>query len=103
MSGAKPAVTVKQAGQMPSPIVLRVNFAATGPAIKQMPNSVTAGDDAAIVTWPADVWFPGDRSFKAQLSFGGCKIEKVTLDPGGRFPDKDVNDNQCPRVPPALP
>ena len=25
--------------------------------------------------------------------FGGRKIEKITLDPGGRFPDKDAKDN----------
>jgi hypothetical protein len=98
LSSARPTVTVKQDGQMPSPIVLRVDFAEGKEAIKPMANSVMAGDRAAIVTWPADVWFPGDKTYKAQLSFGGRKIEKVTLDPGGRFPDKNTADNQCPRA-----
>jgi hypothetical protein len=25
--------------------------------------------------------------------FGGRKIEKITLDPSGRFPDRDPKDN----------
>jgi len=103
LSGSKPTVTVRQSGQMPSPIVMRVDFDASGPAIKPMPNSVLVGDKSAIVTWPADVWFAGDRTYKAQLNFGGRRIEKITLDPGGRFPDKNIADNQCPRVSPALP
>ncbi len=103
VSGARPSITVRQNGQMPSPIVMRVDFADGPQAIKPMANSVMAGDKAAIVTWPADVWFAGDKTYKAQLNFGGRRIEKVTLDPGGRFPDKDVTDNQCPRGTPALP
>jgi hypothetical protein len=103
LSGARPTVTVRQDGQMPSPIVLRVDFAATGPAIRPMANSVMAGDRAAVVTWPADVWFAGSRTFDAQLNFGGRRIERVTLDPSGRFPDKDVTDNQCPRAGPSIP
>jgi hypothetical protein len=103
MSGARPMITVRQNGQMPSPVVLRVDFADGKEAIKPMPNSAMVGDRAAVVTWPADVWFAGDRTYKAQLNFGGRKIEKLTLDPGGRFPDKDVNDNQCPRAAPSIP
>jgi hypothetical protein len=103
LSGARPVVTVKQDGQMPSPIVLRVDFAADGPAIRPMPGSVLTGDRAATLTIPADVWFTGDKTYKAQLNFGARKIEKVTLDPGGRFPDKDATDNQCPRATPAIP
>ena len=103
MSGSRPTVTVRQNGQMPSPIVMRVDFADGPQPIKPMTNSVMAGDKAAIVTWPVDVWFSGDREYKSQLNFGGRKIEKVTLDPGGRFPDKDAADNQCPRATPAVP
>ena len=103
LTGSRPTVTVRQSGQMPSPVVMRVDFADGAQAIKPMANSVMVGDKAAIVTWAADVWFPGDRMYKAQLNFGGRKIEKITLDPGGRFPDKNVADNQCPRVSPALP
>jgi hypothetical protein len=103
LSGNRPTVVVRQAGQMPSPIVMRVDFADGTQPIRPMPNSVMVGDKSAIVTWPADVWFAGDRTYRAQLNFGGRRIEKVTLDPGGRFPDKDVTDNQCPRATPAVP
>ena len=53
--------------------------------------------DAAIVTWPVNVWFNGSKSFAATLDFGGRAIRKITLDPFGRFPDKDVTDNIWPR------
>ncbi len=38
-TGPRTVVTVRQAGQMPSPVVLRVQFAATGPAVKPMANA----------------------------------------------------------------
>jgi hypothetical protein len=96
-TGPRTVVTVRQDGQMPSPVVLAVQFAAKGPAIHPMANSRMIGDSIAIVTWPVDVWFAGSRTFKADLTFGGRKIEKITLDPFGRFPDRDVNDNVWPR------
>jgi hypothetical protein len=97
-SGSKTIVTVRQAGQMPSPVVLAVQFAPAGPAIKPMSNSAMRDSVTAIVTWPADVWFPGDRTFKAELNFGGRKIDKITLDPFGRFPDRDATDNVWPKA-----
>jgi peptidase M1-like protein len=102
-SGAKTTVTVRQDGQMPSPVVLKVEFAASGPAIKPMANSKAADDRTAIVTWPVDVWFTGSRAFQAVLDFGGRSITKITLDPGCRFPDRDPTDNVWPRpaAPPA--
>jgi len=63
-----------------------------------MSNSAMKDSVTAIVTWPADVWFAGDRTFKAELNFGGRKIEKITLDPFGRFPDKDLTDNVWPKA-----
>jgi hypothetical protein len=86
-------VTVAQDGQMPSPVVLEVKFASSGPAIRPMKNAVMLDGTTAIITWPVDVWFSGKRTFTADLVFGGRKIEKITLDPGGRFPDKDPKDN----------
>jgi hypothetical protein len=83
---------------MPSPVVLKVQFAASGPAIKAMPNAKMVDATTALVTWPVDVWFGGSRTFNAELAFGGRKIEKITLDPGRRFPDHDVNDNVWPRA-----
>lgn len=96
ISGGKAQLTVRQAGEMPSPVVLRVDFAATGPAPSSMKNAVINGR-SAIVTYPVDVWFNGSRNFVASLDFGGAKIERITLDPGRRFPDRDWTDNVWPR------
>jgi hypothetical protein len=92
-AGMRTTVTVAQDGQMPSPVVLEVKFAANGPAIRPMKNAVMKDATTAIVTWPVDVWFSGSRTFTADLVFGGRKIEKITLDPFGRFPDRDPKDN----------
>ncbi len=82
---------------MPSPVVLKVEFAADGPALEQMPNAKFQADGTVLVTWPVDVWFSGNRTFDAHLEFGARAIEKITLDPGGRFPDGDPADNVWPR------
>jgi len=96
-AGGKTTVTVRQDGQMPSPVVLKVQFAPKGPAIKPMPNSKMVDSATAIVSWPVDVWFGGSRTFKAELNFGPRKIVRVKLDPGCRFPDRDPSDNAWPR------
>ncbi len=96
--GAKTVVTVRQEGQMPSPVVLRVEFAGDGPAAGDlMPNSEMVDAQTAIVTWPVDVWFDGSKTFAAELDFGDARVEKVTFDPFGRFPDRDPSDNVWPR------
>ncbi len=95
--GSKTTVNVHQAGQMPAPVVLKVEFAKDGPTIKSMANAKMLDDHTAIVTWPVEVWFDGDRSFKAELNFGKRAIEKITLDPDGRFPDGNVEDNVWPK------
>jgi hypothetical protein len=77
--------------------VLRVEFAADGPAVQPMPNARMIGDRTAIVTWPVDVWFSGSRTYEAMLDFGPRAIEKITFDPFGRFPDRDPADNVWPR------
>jgi hypothetical protein len=100
-AGGATRVTVREDGEMPSPVVLKVQFAPTGPAIKSMPNARMLDSVTAIVTWPADVWFAGSRTFIAQLNFGARKIDKILLDPGCRFPDKNPADNMWPRS--ALP
>ncbi len=96
-AGIRTTVTVRQDGAMPSPVVLRVQFAPTGPAIRPMRNSVMSDSVTAVVTFPVDVWFAGSRTFTADLVFGGRRIEKITLDPDGRFPDRNVADNLWPR------
>ena len=98
-SPARTTVQVVQDGQMPSPVVLQVKFAATGAPIKAMPNAVMTDATTALVTWPVDVWFAGSRTFRADLTFGTRAIEKITLDPHGRFPDKNVADNVWEKKP----
>lgn len=91
--GDKAIVTVHQAGEMPSPVVLKVEFADGSDKIKPMPNAKMADDKTAIVKWNEDVWLNGSRDFQAVLDFGNRKITKITLDPNGRFPDSDAKDN----------
>ena len=50
----------------------------------------------AIVTWPVDVWFSGSRTYEAVLDFGPRAIQKITLDPLGRFPDRETAYNVWP-------
>jgi hypothetical protein len=91
--GEKTQVTVHQAGEMPSPVVLKVEFADGSDKLKAMPKAKMLDDKTAIVKWDVDVWFNGDRDFQATLDFGKRKISKITLDPFGRFPDSDTKDN----------
>jgi hypothetical protein len=97
-AGARTTVTVRQDGQMPSPVVLKVQFEPKGASIKPMPNSRMADSATAIVTYPVDVWFAGSRTYDAALNFGARKIDKITLDPFCRFPDRDPSDNVWPRA-----
>jgi hypothetical protein len=97
--GSKTMVTVRQTGQMPSPVILQVKFEPTGPGIRGMKNARMVDSATAIVTYPADVWFAGSRTFVAELDFGKRKIERVVFDPNCRFPDRDPTDNVWPRSP----
>ena len=97
-SGRRTTVTVRQNGQMPAPVILRVEFAPIGPAIRPMSNSKMTDANTAMVSYPVDVWFPGSRTFNAVLDFGGRGISKITLDPAGRFPDRNAADNVWPRA-----
>lgn len=90
-------VTVRQDGQMPSPVVLKVEFEEEGPKIKSITNGKMIDEKTMEVTYPVTVWFDGSKTFKASLDLGSRKITKITLDPHGRFPDKDVDDNVWPR------
>lgn len=96
-AGPTTEVTIRQDGQVPSPVVLAVQFAGSGPPIKRMANSTMIDSVTALVTYPVDVWFSGRRTFTAELHFGARRIERVTLDPFGRFPDRDPTDNVWPR------
>ena len=96
--GARTRVTVRQDGQMPSPVVLEVKFADTGPAIRSPANGRMTDSVTALITYPVEVWFDGSRTFHAVIDVGGRRIERITLDPGCRFPDRDASDNMWPRA-----
>jgi len=98
-AGSTTTVTVRQDGQMPSPVVLAVHFAPTGPRVQPMANATMVDDSTAVVTWPVDVWFGGSRTFEAKLQFGRRAIARIVLDPHCRFPDRNVEDNTWPRQP----
>jgi hypothetical protein len=100
-TAGRTVVTVREDGQMPSPVVLKVQFAESGPAIRPMANAKMVDATTAIVTWPVDVWFDGSRTFRATLDFGARPITTVTFDPGCRFPDRDPSDNVWPRTAPG--
>ena len=97
--GGRTTVTVKQDGQMPSPVVLEVELAPGPSPARPMPNATMLDGDRAVVTWPVDVWFAGSRTFDAVLDFGGRTVKKITLDPHCRFPDRDITDNVWPPDP----
>ena len=96
--GPRTTVTVRQDGAMPSPVVLKVQFAAKGPAIRPMRGVTMTDSVTAVVTYPVSVWYDGRRTFDAVLTFGARPIEKITLDPFGRVPDRDVTDNVWPKA-----
>jgi hypothetical protein len=96
-SGKRTTVTVREDGEMPSPVVLAVHFAPQGPALRKTTNATVLDDSTALVRYPVDVWFNGQRSFDVPLTFGARKIERIVLDPHCRFPDHDVTDNTWPR------
>ena len=81
-AGGKATVTVRQDGQMPSPVVLKVTF---------------TDKTEQTFTFPVDVWFNGSKTYKAVLDLKGKAFDKIQLDPGGRFPDRSVADNAWPR------
>jgi len=108
--GGNTFVTVRQDGEMPSPVILKVELAPNGTTAKPPGGArpidfggavveFTSWLDAntAIVAYPVDVWFSGSRLFVAPLNFGPRTISKITLDPNGRFPDKNASDNIWPR------
>jgi hypothetical protein len=96
-TGGRTTVTVRQDGQMPSPVVLQVRFASGRQPVRPMRNAVMTDSLTAVVTYPVDVWFPGSRTFDAVLDFGDRPIERITLDPSCRFPDRNPSDNVWPR------
>lgn len=86
-------VVVRQDGDMPAPIVLRVAFDPAGPAAVLPAGAVRREDGTVDVVTPVAVWFDGRREHTVPLRFGGAVVTAVTLDPAGRFPDRERADN----------
>jgi hypothetical protein len=95
-TGTKYTVTVRQDGQMPSPVILKVALATEGPAVETPANAKMLDATTALVTYPVDVWFDGKRVFDATLDFGR-PITTITFDPDCRFPDRQPADNVWPK------
>jgi len=93
-------VTIRQDGEMPAPIILKVQLAPRGGSIHLPKGGRMLDSVNALVTYPADVWRGGARTTRLALDLGR-RIEKITLDPFARIPDCDVTDNVWPRVAPA--
>lgn len=103
-AGANTTVTVRQDGQMPSPIVLAVRLVPESGAAQRGGDGVRwADENTMLVTVPVDVWFDGRREHDVVVATGSRKVESVTLDPCGRFPDRDPSDNTWPPVQAAAP
>ena len=99
-NGTKTSVTVKQDGQMPSPVILEFKLAkgaALKPAAGASPKIEVVDDTTLRATWPVDVWFSGARTFTGTVDTGGRKVESVMFDPNCRFPDHDPSDNVWPK------
>ena len=94
-AGTNTTVVVRQDGQMPSPVVLRITLADQGGPIRPVANAKIEGN-SVLVTFPVDVWFNGSRTYRAVLDFGRA-ITRIQLDPACRFPDRDATDNVWPR------
>jgi hypothetical protein len=101
-AAGKTTVTVKQNGQMPSPVVLEVRLNGRGAPARSGAGGAAMtrviDDSTVVLTTPVDVWFDGRRSRDVAFQFGGRTVKSVTLDPCGRFPDRDVSDNVWPRA-----
>ena len=67
-------------------------------APEPMANAERIDDRTLVVTYPVDVWFSGSKTFEAELPFDGGTIESITLDPHGRFPDRNPADNMWPKA-----
>jgi hypothetical protein len=72
-------LTVADHGEMPMPVIARVDF--------------TDGS-SEVVTRAASVWFRGTRSTMLTLPLRGKSIAHVTLDPEYRFQDSDRSNNE---------
>ena len=91
VTGTRLDISVRQDGELPSPVVLRLTPRAG--ANGRLPRGATRdGSGNVIITQPASVWFDGRRSLTVTVD-AGVEIESVLLDPYRRFPDRNPRDN----------
>ena len=95
--GVETVVTIKQSGQMPSPVVLDVLLSGREQGGIYIPDAALLTDGTQRLTYGAQVWFGGSNTFDVVLPCSIDRIERLTLDPRGRFPDSDKSDNVWPR------
>ena len=95
-AGGKTAVTVRQDGQMPSPVVLEIRLSPGGSPVRPTASLAVKDDSTVVATFPVDVWFAGSRTFTTTFDFGVRTVRRVTLDPERRFPDRNIGDNFWP-------
>ncbi|MCA8971362.1 MAG: M1 family metallopeptidase [Planctomycetes bacterium] len=94
--GGVAVVTVRQDGEMPSPVVLKFEFGADTSSMKLPENAKRLDEKTIVVTWPVDVWFDGRRTFEARFDHGSAELTRVVFDPQRRFPDRNPSDNFWP-------
>ncbi|MEC8651820.1 MAG: M1 family metallopeptidase [Planctomycetota bacterium] len=89
-------VVVRQDGDMPSPVVLEVEWKG---AVRDagVDGGAPLGRKKLRITHPVEVWFGGARTFEARFEGKVVDLAKVALDPDGRFPDGAREDNVWPR------
>ena len=102
-------LTVRQDGQMPAPVVVDVEYvseiselgARSSAGVPLGATFETIDAHTERITYPVSIWFDGGRTVDVVLPVDPTGIAKITLDPNGRFPDKDLTDNEWPRMRPA--
>jgi hypothetical protein len=87
------SVVVRQDGQMPSPVVLRITFDGAMPTLPKLANVRQIDAQTVEAVWPVDVWFAGARRFTAVIPARGATVKEIVLDPAKRFPDANPADN----------
>ncbi|MFT5143036.1 MAG: hypothetical protein ACI80V_000896 [Rhodothermales bacterium] len=95
VTGTRAVVNVRQAGQMPAPIVLRVELEPSG-SDAPLAGAQMLDANTGLIVIPVDVWFGGNKNYQATIDLGGRTLERVVPDPGCRFPDSQPADNVWP-------
>lgn len=72
------AITIRDKADLAMPVILRLAF---------------DGGSTETLTIPADVWFPGSRTYVARVPLRGRTLRGIVLDPENRFQDLDTSNN----------